>query len=269
MFLDGPDGVRLFARYHAPPAPPRAAFAFVHPLFEEKKAAHRILLDAAGAFAAAGVAVLRVDLRGCGDSSGRFEEAGVSGWQADIDLAVDELGRLAPGVPIGLLGLRFGATLAGLAAERSPGVRLLALWEPVADPRGSLAQDLRRRLVREMLTRGKAHGARGDLMAQASAEHPLDFDGYPVTPALLEELGAIDWPGRPAAFAGDVLVLGISSSGAPGQAVAEVGRAFGAARVESATVKAMPFWNLVGLAACPDAVRLSADWVRRVLSAGA
>lgn len=189
----------------------------------------------------------------------------MAGWLDDIDLGLAEVGRRAPGVACGLLGLRLGATLAGAAAERCSSLRCLVLWEPVVDPRAAISQDLRRRLVREMMAHGKARRGRGDAMAQVTADHPLDFEGYPLTPAMLEALGALDWGRKPLKFSGSVLLVSVSGSGAPSPAIAALAASLASARVQTETVQALPFWNLVGLASCPEIVRRSVEWVTGVL----
>lgn len=91
----------------------------------------RVLADR---LARAGIAVLRFDYHGTGDSPGDDTDGEMDGWRQDICLAHDELRRLAHTRSITWLGSRLGGTLALMAAHepRMNPARLL-LWDPVVD----------------------------------------------------------------------------------------------------------------------------------------
>jgi len=73
-------------------------------------------LDRAALFAPAGCSVLLVSLRAHGDSSGDFNDIGLSA-RHDVVAAVAELERLRPGRPIIIHGTSMGAAAAVFAAE--------------------------------------------------------------------------------------------------------------------------------------------------------
>lgn len=105
---------------------------FCQPLAHEFYNTHRCSGQLARALSDTGLAVLRFDYYGTGDSAGAWEEASVAQWLDDIGCAVAELRRRGC-ARVCLAGLRFGATLAALfSAERGP-VDALVLWEPVAN----------------------------------------------------------------------------------------------------------------------------------------
>lgn len=77
-----------------------------------------------------GVAVLRFDYDGTGDSVGEQADADrVAGWRASVDDAIGVLVELGIET-IGLGGIRMGALLAADAASRHGGVHTLLLWDP-------------------------------------------------------------------------------------------------------------------------------------------
>lgn len=98
--------------------------------------AHRIFVSLARRLAAAGIAVLRMDCRGSGDSDGEFTETRIDGWAMDCQAMVSHLAA-QPQVDrgrIAYLGLSLGGYMAlRLAAAAPPGA--LALWSPALAPR--------------------------------------------------------------------------------------------------------------------------------------
>ncbi len=191
---DGPspqsDGRRLFGVWQGAGPAPRAAVLYVHPFGEEKKSAHRAFVETARALAGEGVASLRFDLTGCGDSDGDFRDATIEQWTEDIIAAWAELRRRAPNCPPALVGLRLGGALAARAAPRLPALAALILWQPVVQGKAEFDTDLRRILVQQMMTGGPSGGRRD--LAAAIAQGTLELDGYPVTQPLYDGIAAID-----------------------------------------------------------------------------
>jgi exosortase A-associated hydrolase 2 len=191
-------GRRLFAVWQGAGRAPRSALLYVHPFGEEKKSAHRAFVEAARALARLGVASLRFDLTGCGDSEGEFRDATLPLWIDDIASAWTELRRRAPDGPPALLGLRLGGALAAQAAPRLDALAALLLWQPVVQGKAEFDTDLRRILVQQMMTGGPPAGQRPQpgaavpQKAAALAEGALELDGYPVTRALYDGIAGID-----------------------------------------------------------------------------
>jgi alpha/beta superfamily hydrolase len=126
----------LFGVLHEPAAAvePGGVVVVCAPLWREGIRAHRVLRQLGLRLAKEGAAVLRFDYFGAGDSAGEGEQGEVESWVSDVLCAVDEARRAHAKASVTLLGLRFGATLAALAAERKEAlVDRLVLWEPVSD----------------------------------------------------------------------------------------------------------------------------------------
>ncbi|MEQ1855836.1 MAG: alpha/beta fold hydrolase [Longimicrobiales bacterium] len=94
--------------------------------------AHRSLLHLADDLAAAGFLAVRLDYVGTGDSEGDASTPDLlERWVASITATAADAGVLTGGGPATLIGLRFGALLAGLAAGRVD-VHDLVAWHPVS-----------------------------------------------------------------------------------------------------------------------------------------
>jgi exosortase A-associated hydrolase 2 len=193
FFLATDEGQR-FCLYH-PPAPgtrPSGALIYVHPFAEEMNRSRRIAALQARAFAAAGVAVLQIDLLGCGDSSGDFSDGSWDRWKDDLALAWDWLSGRASSA-IGLWGLRLGALLAmDFASSSKRTIDRLLLWQPVVSGESFLTQFLRTRLASDMLLglNEKPTGTVEMRSALASGK-PLEVGGYELTPALAAAIDSL------------------------------------------------------------------------------
>jgi pimeloyl-ACP methyl ester carboxylesterase len=112
--------------------PGARAAVLCHPWGQEYLRAHRSMRHLATLLSRGDVHVLRFDFLGTGDSAGDITDGDLDGWQADVELAIDELRDTTGVARVGLVGLRLGATLAaGVAARRRADVDRLVLWDPV------------------------------------------------------------------------------------------------------------------------------------------
>lgn len=190
FFLKAGAGER-FCLYHAPTLgrAVRGAFVYIHPFAEEMNKSRRMAAMQARAFAEAGIAILQVDLFGCGDSSGDFAEARWEIWRDDVLCAADWLERRS-GTTVGLWGLRLGALLAlDVAAGSDHPLDALLLWQPVINGEAFMTQFLRMRLAGEMLGNGaEKSGGTQELRAKMAAGESLEIGGYELAPALASSI---------------------------------------------------------------------------------
>lgn len=167
----------------------RLAWVFCHPFAEEKLWSHRVYVSMARELARRGMSVLRFDYRGYGDSEGDFEEGTLPGHVADIQAAVRELQRRDAQVAhVGLLGLRYGATLALLAAAENPVVDHLILWDPVVETEQYLQEQLRSNLTTQMILHGKVVTNRETLVAEIRNGGVVNIDGYGLTNPYFDQV---------------------------------------------------------------------------------
>lgn len=182
------DGSERFCLLHLPPGTPRGSVLYLHPFAEEMNRSRAVVARQARAFAAAGHAVLQIDLYGCGDSAGDFGDASWARWQADAHAGVKFL-QARFDAPLCLWGLRSGTLLAGaVAAELNASISLL-LWQPVLSGKQHLQQFLRLSLAADLLE-GRAGGGTEPLLAQLAGGESVELAGYALAPPLAQGLAA-------------------------------------------------------------------------------
>ncbi len=95
-------------------------------------------------FAERGIATLRIEFRGSGESEGAWEDTTFTGQIADAIAALDFAGTLE-GVDaerIGIIGLSQGGLVGAEAAGQDDRVKSLVLWSPAANPASNFANIL-------------------------------------------------------------------------------------------------------------------------------
>jgi exosortase A-associated hydrolase 2 len=204
---------QLFGVLHRPENPNGRGFVFCHPFAEEKLWTHRVYVSYARSLCASGYAVLRFDYMGHGDSSGRFEDSTIDSRLADILCAVGALEtQVGPLDAIGLLGLRFGATLAALAAEKVPDIHPLILWEPIDNGAQYMKELIRINLSTQSTVYKKIYYNTEALIAKLKEGGRINIDGYDIHYSLYEQMSSIQLSGRQWAYANKVFIVQINKN---------------------------------------------------------
>lgn len=187
---------RLFAVLHPPPSgAPTRGVILCHALADERLWAHRVYVNLARDLAAQGMAVLRFDFRGEGDSDGEFEDAGIATRVQDAERAAQVLLERQPGLQgVIFLGHRLGAAVAAAAAAR-PGVPALGMvaWDAIPSGRAYLMQLLRTALASQFSRTGAAP-TRATLIEALEAGQTVFVGGYGIAPQFYRELVETEWP---------------------------------------------------------------------------
>lgn len=199
FFLSDPaSSNQRFCIHHAAQGPRRGRVVYLHPFVEEMNKSRRMAALQAQALAAAGFAVLQIDLAGCGDSAGDFGDASWDAWVDDAVLAARWLGEHeSADTPLWFWGLRAGALLATAAAARIDEPANLLFWQPATQGKLQLQQFLRLKAAAELAAGAK--GVTEKLRAQLDAGEPVEIAGYMLAPALANGLAAakLEAPARP------------------------------------------------------------------------
>ncbi|KIC72144.1 alpha/beta hydrolase family protein [Candidatus Protochlamydia amoebophila] len=127
-------GEKIFAILHRPlKTTPVPAVVICSGFGGTKSGKFRIFVNLGKELARQGIAVLRFDYRGAGDSEGEFEDLTLESKLSDTLACLNFLSK-DPQIDlnrIGILGRSLGGAIAVLAACEYPSIKSLALWAPV------------------------------------------------------------------------------------------------------------------------------------------
>lgn len=130
------EGQKIFGIFHRPCIEsPFPAVLMCHGLAGHKTGKFRVYVLLAEMLSKLGIASLRIDFRGSGDSEGSFSEMTLESEVSDAVVALNYL-RNRPDVDksrIGLFGRSVGGTVALMAAKRSGSIKSIATWAPLYD----------------------------------------------------------------------------------------------------------------------------------------
>jgi len=215
----GDPEAQLFGWYHAPSKPAKVAgVVLCNPFGYEAMCLHRVYRTLAERLAAAGIAALRFDYHGTGDSSGSDHDPDrVHAWKKSVGFAIEELRRRAQVRDISLFGIRFGATMAVAVALERMDVSSLVLWSPYLTGRAFLRE------MRMMQTAGAEQAfATGEdrgvsptvkesprnLRAATGDEPDEEAVGYLLSTSTVKDLGTVDLRAKKKPPAPRALLLG-------------------------------------------------------------
>jgi alpha-beta hydrolase superfamily lysophospholipase len=202
----------LFGWFHAPDdRPVSGGVVLCPPLGIEAICVYFSYRVLAERLAEAGLAVLRFDYDGTGDSVGDEEDPGrVKAWLGSVGCAIDFLA--ASGVPrLGLLGLRMGALLAADEASRRGDIDSLVLWDPCISGHSFL----REQQALRMLSVGGEDGQEGT----------VDAPGLRFHAETVGDLRQLELPGAAGNAAAHTLVLTPPSRSRSGRLTRRLGGA--------------------------------------------
>lgn len=205
------DGKHLFCAEYLPTSPTKGGVILCAPFAEEKIRTLRIYVSLARLLARSGLATLCFDYYGDGDSEGNFEDASFEDRQSNITAVYQDFQKRHELDSVGLLGLRWGGTLAALTAEKlNPA--FLVLWEPVVDTSKYFFDHLRSYLATEMLVDGKISRKRDELVEYLSAGNMLTVEGYNLTGDFFTSARANGLKDQQLTYSGPTLVVQLAGN---------------------------------------------------------
>ena len=244
-------GYRLYLHQGPSHGTARGSLLLVHPWAEEMNKSRHVAARLCRDLADEGWATLRLDLLGCGDSSGDFGDASWQLWIDDVVSAASWLHERHPRAPRWLGGLRAGALLAAEAAAKGRFGTNLLFIQPARDGRQHLQQFLR------MASAARWTGTNNlpDVRAMLAGGEAVEIAGYRLSPALADGLARARLEPAAAGPSGRMLWIDVvaGASAQPNlatEAVLARWRDAGWAAVHE-TVTGPPFWQSVEVEPAP------------------
>lgn len=193
-FVEFPNlrGKKLRGMLHFPAPTKRLAAGIVlfHGFTGDRMESHWMFVKCSRALAQAGLASLRFDFYGSGESDGEFREMSLRGEIADGRAAIAFLRKQAGIDPIrvGLLGLSLGGAVAAALAS-SVGAKAVVLWSAVAHTAR----------LRDLVKQGGKK-----IAGKAGA---MEFDAREISPRLIEDVLKVEPIRHLARFKGPTLII--------------------------------------------------------------
>jgi len=141
-----------------------------------------------------GIASVRFDLSGHGESDGDFFDVTVTGEIAETRAVIQAVRTLdfVDAERIGLVGMSMGGVVAGIVAAEEPGIGALCLWSPAAVAPFEI---------------GKGYLKGRSLAAEIEEKGYFDADGHRMSASHVEDIAALDVYGRSGRYTGPVHIL--------------------------------------------------------------
>jgi pimeloyl-ACP methyl ester carboxylesterase len=190
------DCLTLRSTLHIPEGPPGSRWptaVFVHG-FTSNRLELPNFVAMSRILETSGIASVRFDLSGHGESDGDFFDVTITGEIAETRAVVQAVRTLDFVDPdrIGLVGMSMGGVVAGIVAAEEPGISALCLWSPAAVAPSEIGSGY---------LRGRS------LTAEIEEKGYFDADGHRMSPALVEDIAGLDVYGRSSGYAGPVHIL--------------------------------------------------------------
>lgn len=151
---------------------------FAHGFLGTKSAPHRLFIKMARKLANHGIASLRFDYFGSGDSEGEFADATISSEVADLADALNFVTKLNhyTVTEVGIIGYSLGGCIASLVLSNSPiSISSTVMWAPVSNPFWNIVHIIGEERV--------ISGLNGQ---------PIEFDGEQIGSQFIKELPNTD-----------------------------------------------------------------------------
>ena len=175
-------------------------YLYCHPLFDERKCAHRFSYELSKIFEKNNLQLERFDYRGTGESDGRFCDVTMSSLR-------DDLQRIVGSDRTCLIGIRCGAAVAfDFCCRNESDVGALILIEPVVNGRSYIQYLFRKQHLKDMMT--------GNGSESADKNNFCNLEGYKTNSIFIEQIKGIQLveTGKKIKSGTVVYIAGISAS---------------------------------------------------------
>jgi pimeloyl-ACP methyl ester carboxylesterase len=191
------NGLTLRSTIHVPEVPPGARWpvvVLIHGFSSNRLEAGSMFVRISRLLEASGIASVRFDLSGHGESDGDFFDVTITGEIAEARSVVRTVRAFdfADPARIALIGMSMGGVVAAIVAAEEPAIRALCLWSPAAVAPFEV---------------GSGYLKGRNIAAQLNQQGYFDADSHRVSPALVEDIANLDVYGRARSYTGPVRII--------------------------------------------------------------
>ena len=152
-------------------------YIYCHPLFDERKCAHRFSYQLSKVFEKNNLQLERFDYQGTGEANGEFFEVTMDSLRKDLATKVE-------GGDVCLIGTRFGATIAfDCCCQGKSTIQMLVLIEPVVNGQSYVKYLFRKQHLKDMMTDNDSEFAGEDRFC--------NLEGYKTASKFIEQIKQI------------------------------------------------------------------------------
>ena len=241
-FYFGPESPRLFGVLHHNGRPAPTSLVFCPPFCQEMVTTYSRLARFSKQLAENQIGVMRFHPSGTGESDGRTCEFTLDSVLNETGLARQVVEERLKANRLGYFGLRFGATVAVLAAAAQP-VDFLVLWCPLINLQRYFHDLLRLQLTKEAVhqRRSRIQRTTRQMVEELQAGNNVDIFGYELSPELYRQMIAVSsWPQTPPAR--QILWLARPDEQRSAAETIERWRSFGS-KIDFETIAEPIFWE--------------------------
>ncbi len=210
-------------------------YVYCHPLFDERKCAHRFSFQLKHAFQTAGLALERFDYRGTGEAKGKFSDVLLDTLREDIATHVGHDKAC-------LIGVRFGASLAfDYCTDHPEQVRKLVLVEPIVDGAEYVDYLYRKQHIKNLITGNPTTGLKDDGYE--------NIEGYKASISFIEQIRGLHLveTARKHSMESSAFIVQVSNQSKINTQIADLARSLrgSSERVLVENIESSQFWERI------------------------
>lgn len=209
LFFENRHGDHLFGVYHQTDSPQEVGIVFCHPFGEEKHRSYRAFVNFSRNLAKENISNFRFDVKGAGDSDGDLCESTIESQVEDTLDAITYFQSKSKVKKIVLIGLRLGASIAVLAAEKDPRINALVLLSPISKGANYWRELLRTKQFASISLNQPAVKS-SVLMQQLDSSGLIEIEAQMLSLDFVNQLKSINLLENIEQYTGELLVIGLA-----------------------------------------------------------
>ncbi len=209
VFFENSHGVLLFGLHHQVEQPQDIGVVFCHPFGEEKHRSYRAFVNFSRYLSEQNIESFRFDVKGAGDSDGELCESTIESQVEDTLDAISFFQNKTKVKKIVLIGLRLGASIALLAAQKEPRVKGLVLLSPISKGANYWRELLRTKQFASISLNLPATKS-SVLMQQLESTGTIEIEAQMLGIDFVNQLKSINLLEQIKQYSGELLVTGLA-----------------------------------------------------------